>query len=190
LEASVGDLDILIHSSQHHVDESDRKNRTSLHYAFAHNHPDVVTLLLENNSSINIRDDEGCTPLIKATQRDNVDCVSVLLTHNADPNLIDSSGNTALHHAISRGNIRIVKMLLEHNVDIEAKTEYGLTLLQLATFEQKPEMVEFLAAKCANSSLTPLLVTQSHTLSLSLLHFTSEQFGTPCMSTPWHFLSL
>ena len=39
--------------------------RTSLHYACAHNHPDVVTLLLENNSSINIRDDEGCTPLIK-----------------------------------------------------------------------------------------------------------------------------
>lgn len=46
-------------------------------------------------------------------------------------------------------------MLLEHNVDIEAKTEYGLTPLQLATFEQKPEMVEFLAAKCAKSSVTP-----------------------------------
>ncbi|XP_036010322.1 ankyrin repeat domain-containing protein 7-like isoform X3 [Mus musculus] len=156
--ASVGDLDTtekLIHSSQHHVDESDRRKRTSLHYACAHNHPDVVTLLLENNSSINIRDDEGCTPLIKATQRDNVDCASVLLTHNADPNLIDFSGNTALHHAISRGNLRIVKMLLEHNVDIEAKTEYGLTPLQLATFEQKPEMVEFLAAKCAKSSVTP-----------------------------------
>ena len=39
--------------------------RTSLHYACAHNHPDVVLLLLENNSSVNIRDDEGCTPLIK-----------------------------------------------------------------------------------------------------------------------------
>jgi len=39
--------------------------RTSLHYASAHNHPDVVTLLLENKSNINIQDDEGCTPLIK-----------------------------------------------------------------------------------------------------------------------------
>ncbi|XP_011240650.2 neurogenic locus notch homolog protein 1-like isoform X1 [Mus musculus] len=153
--ASMGDLDTverLIHSSQHHVDESDRRNRTSLHYACAHNHPDVVALLLENNSSIDILDDAGCTPLIKATQRDNVDCVSVLLTHNADPNLIDFSGNTAFHHAASRGNISIVKMLLEHNVDIEAKTEYGMTPLQLAEFEEKPEMVEFLAAKCAKST--------------------------------------
>lgn len=39
--------------------------RTPLHYASAHNHPDVVTLLLENKSNINIQDDEGCTPLIK-----------------------------------------------------------------------------------------------------------------------------
>ncbi|XP_052021810.1 uncharacterized protein LOC127671140 [Apodemus sylvaticus] len=152
--ASVGDLDKterLIHSSQHHVDESDRRNRTSLHYACAHNHPDVVLLLLENNSSVNIRDDEGCTPLIKAAQQGNIHCVSVLLDYNADPNVMDIIGNTAFHHAVSRGNLPIVKMLLKHNVDIEAKTKYGLTPLQLATFEQKPEMVEFLEAMCATA---------------------------------------
>ena len=29
--------------------------------------------------------------------------------------------------------------------------QYGLTPLQLAAFEQKPEMVEFLEEKCANA---------------------------------------
>ncbi|XP_063132016.1 ankyrin repeat domain-containing protein 7-like [Rattus norvegicus] len=164
--ACVGDvekIESMIHECHHHVDESDWRGRTSLHYASAHNHPDVVTLLLENKSNINIQDDEGCTPLIKAAQRDNTHCVCVLLRHNANPNLMDYSGNTAFHHAISRGSIAIVKMLLEYNVDIEAKTEYGLTPLQLATYENQTEMINFLesmsadaqAVQVSNSARTP-----------------------------------
>ncbi|XP_076769850.1 uncharacterized protein LOC117722074 [Arvicanthis niloticus] len=152
--ATVGDLDTLerlIHSNEHHVDESDRRGRTSMHYACAHNHPEAVILLLENESNINIQDDEGSTPLIKATQQENVDCVSLLLSHNADPNLIDLNGNTAFHHAVSRGNIPIVKMLLEHNVDFEAKNRFGITPVELAAFNNKPEMVEFLETNYANA---------------------------------------
>ncbi|XP_076415109.1 uncharacterized protein LOC143270128 isoform X3 [Peromyscus maniculatus bairdii] len=37
----------------------------SLQYAWAHNHPDMVTLLLSKKASIDIQDDEGYTPLIK-----------------------------------------------------------------------------------------------------------------------------
>nr|XP_034375827.1 ankyrin repeat domain-containing protein 7-like [Arvicanthis niloticus] len=152
--ATVGDLDTLerlIHSSEHHVDESDRRGRTSMHYACAHNHPEAVILLLENASNINIQDDEGSTPLIKATQQENVDCVSLLLSHNADPNLIDVNGNTAFLHAVSRGNIPIVKMLLEHNVDFEAKNRFGITPVELAAFNNKPEMVKFLETYYANA---------------------------------------
>ncbi|XP_038950970.1 uncharacterized protein Poteml1 [Rattus norvegicus] len=152
--ASVGDLvttENMIHSRRHHVDEYDRRGRTSLHYACAHNHPDVVTLLLENNSNINIKDDEGCTPLIKAVQWQNTDCVSILLKYNANPNLSDFHGNTAFHHAASRGNIKIVQLLLEYNVDFEAKTKYGLTPLELAIYGHHPEMVNFLESMSADA---------------------------------------
>ncbi|XP_032745268.1 putative ankyrin repeat domain-containing protein 20A5 [Rattus rattus] len=152
--ASVGDLvttENMIQSRRHHVDEYDEMRRTSLHYACAHNHPDVVTLLLENNSNINIKDDEGCTPLIKAVQWQNTDCVSILLKYNANPNLTDFHGNTAFHHAASRGNIKIVKLLLEYNVDFEAKTKYGLTPLELAIYGHHPEMVNFLESMSADS---------------------------------------
>ncbi|XP_076784303.1 uncharacterized protein LOC143441101 [Arvicanthis niloticus] len=154
--AGVGDLDTLqrlIHSNEHHVDECDRRNRTSIHYACAHNHPEAVILLLENESNINIQDDEGSTPLIKATQQENVDCVSVLLAHDADANLIDATGNTAFHHAVSRGNIPIAQMLLEHDVDFEAKNRFGITPIELADLNNKREMVQFLETYHENARM-------------------------------------
>ncbi|KAH0515140.1 Ankyrin repeat domain-containing protein 7 [Microtus ochrogaster] len=89
-----------------------------------------------------MKDDEGCTPLIKAAQRDNIECISILLMNGADPHIVDDSGDAALHHAICRGNIPVVSKLLEYNVDINAKTEVriihnvllAMTLRSLSTF--------------------------------------------------------
>ncbi|XP_041523184.1 ankyrin repeat domain-containing protein 7-like [Microtus oregoni] len=159
--ASVGDVKLverLINAREHRVNECDRRSRSSLHYASAHNHPNVVTLLLSNDSTdINMKDDEGCTPLIKAAQRDNVECISILLMHGADPHIVDANGDAALHHAICRGNIPVVSKLLEYNVDIKAKTEYGLTPYKLALFENQLKMAEFLIENGADapSELTP-----------------------------------
>ncbi|XP_075806235.1 uncharacterized protein LOC142836104 [Microtus pennsylvanicus] len=132
--------------------------QSPLHYASAHNHPNVVTLLSSNDcTDINMKDDEGCTPLIKATQWDNLECISILLMHGANPNIVDDSGYAALHHAICRGNIRVVSKLLEYNVDIKAKTEYGLTPYKLALFENQLKMAQFLIdnGADAHSELTP-----------------------------------
>ncbi|XP_075805231.1 uncharacterized protein LOC142835563 isoform X2 [Microtus pennsylvanicus] len=132
--------------------------QSPLHYASAHNHPNVVTLLSSNDcTDINMKDDEGCTPLIKAAQRDNLECISILLRHGADPHIVDVNGDAALHHAICRGNIPVVSKLLEYNVDIKAKTEYGLTPYKLALFENQLKMAEFLIENGAEapSELTP-----------------------------------
>ncbi|XP_040587507.1 ankyrin repeat, SAM and basic leucine zipper domain-containing protein 1-like isoform X2 [Mesocricetus auratus] len=152
--ASVGDVASvgrLIKFYGFHVNQCDSRHRTSLHYACAHNHPDVVRLLLSYNANIDVLDDEGCTPLIKAAQRDNVECVSILLTQDADPHVMDFSGNTALHHAVSRGNTAIASNLLECNADIDGKTEYGLTPYKLALFENQHQMAEFLMQNGANA---------------------------------------
>ncbi|CAO2641215.1 Adhesion G protein-coupled receptor E1, partial [Lemmus lemmus] len=125
--ASVGDVasvERLINGSEHHVNESDRRGRTALHYSCAHNHPAVVMLL--------------------ATQRDNVECVSILLMHGADPHIIDFTGDAALHHAVCRGNTEIASKLLDHKANIDAETEYGLTPYKLALFEKQHGMAEFL----------------------------------------------
>ncbi|XP_041910026.1 ankyrin repeat domain-containing protein 7-like [Arvicola amphibius] len=159
--ASVGDVasvEWFINASEHHVNECDRRGRSSLHYASAHNHPNVVTLLSSNDcTDINLKYDEGCTPLIKATQRDNIECISILLRHGADPHIVDANGDAALHNAICRGNIKIFSKLLEYNVDIKARTVYGLTPYKLALFENHHAMAEFLIENGvdADSELTP-----------------------------------
>nr|XP_038950974.1 uncharacterized protein LOC102552223 isoform X2 [Rattus norvegicus] len=104
--------------------------RTSLHYASAHNHPDVVTLLLENKSNINIQDDEGCTPLIK----------------------------------------------------------YGLTPLQLATYENQTEMINFLesmsadaqAVQVSNSARRP-----AHKKEVKHVRFLEEAGKRLTGTSPW-----
>ncbi|XP_037053888.1 ankyrin repeat domain-containing protein 7-like, partial [Peromyscus leucopus] len=111
--ASVGDLasiERLINCHGYHVNGQYTRRRKSLHYDCAHNHPDVVTLLLSKKASIDVQDDEGCTPLIKATQRGNVECITILLIQGANPHLRDLSGNTALHHAVSRDNTTIASI--------------------------------------------------------------------------------
>eukprot|EP00072_Mus_musculus_P070076 XP_017171839.1 PREDICTED: ankyrin repeat domain-containing protein 30B isoform X3 [Mus musculus] len=114
------------------VNDPDKKNRTALHYACAHGHLGVVTLLIERNCNINACDDDNCTPLIKASQHQHGDCVAALLQHGADPNAVDALGNTALHYAVHSENTFIASQLLEHSANIEAKTKveeerkYGL----------------------------------------------------------------
>ncbi|XP_028641855.1 putative ankyrin repeat domain-containing protein 20A5 [Grammomys surdaster] len=105
------------------INDPDKRNRTALHYACAHGHLGVATLLIERKCNINACDDDKCTPLIKASQHQHLDCVAVLLQHGADPNAVDGLGNTALHYAVLGENAFIVSQLLEHSANIEATTK-------------------------------------------------------------------
>ncbi|EDL20574.1 mCG11429, partial [Mus musculus] len=132
------------------VNDPDKKNRTALHYACAHGHLGVVTLLIERNCNINACDDDNCTPLIKASQHQHGDCVAALLQHGADPNAVDALGNTALHYAVHSENTFIASQLLEHSANIEAKTKEGFTPLSLALRQNKDLIGELLMQKGAN----------------------------------------
>ncbi|GAB1298620.1 60S ribosomal protein L15 [Apodemus speciosus] len=124
--------------------------QTALHYACAHGHLGVVTLLIERNCDIDACDDDNCTPLIKASQHQHEDCVAVLLQHGAEPNAVDALGNTALHYAVHSENTGIASQLLEHSANIEAKTKEGFTPLSLALRQNKDLIVELLIEKGAN----------------------------------------
>ncbi|XP_008768827.1 ankyrin repeat domain-containing protein 26-like isoform X4 [Rattus norvegicus] len=132
------------------VNDTDKRNRTALHYACAHGHLGVVTLLIERNCNVNARDDDKCTPLIKASQHQREDCVAVLLQHGADPNAVDALGNTALHYAVHSENASIASQLLEHSANIEARTKEGFTPLSLAVQQNRGPIVELLIEKGAN----------------------------------------
>nr|XP_048277434.1 ankyrin repeat domain-containing protein 20B-like isoform X2 [Myodes glareolus] len=175
--ASVGAVDTVerfLTNGVNGVNDTDKKNRTALHYACAHGQLGVVTLLIEWNCDINACDDDNCTPLIKASQHQHEECVVLLLQQGAEANAVDARGNTALHYAVHNENTAIASQLLEHGANIEAKTKDGFTPLLLALQQNKDQIVELLIEKGANI----------HTM----FHRTADQYPrdrkTQCVKSP------
>ncbi|XP_055455000.1 ankyrin repeat domain-containing protein 26-like, partial [Psammomys obesus] len=152
------------------VNDTDKRNRTALHYACAHGHLGVVTLLIERNCDINACDDDSCTPLIKASQRQHEECVALLLQHGADPNAMDALGNTALHYAVCNDNTFIASQLLEHSANIEAKTKveegkYQLQQLDVALEKSDDRTAGIVVSVSAAAAVTSAVSSSNATVS-------------------------
>ncbi|XP_035314388.1 ankyrin repeat domain-containing protein 20B isoform X1 [Cricetulus griseus] len=128
------------------ANDRDRNSRTPLHYACAHGHPDVVTLLLDWNCDIDLCDSYNSTPLIKASQYDHEECMTILLEHGANPNATDNSGSTALHYAVFIENISMTTKLLEYNADANITNKGGVSPLILAQLGSNENLTKLLVS--------------------------------------------
>jgi len=95
-----------------------------------------MPLMKSDDSSVNILDEYGDTPLGKAIFGGRVVMTRSLIERKADVNLQDSSGRTPLIVALLRygffPDLKILKLLVDHNADINYAGEYGLTPLGIA----------------------------------------------------------
>lgn len=108
---------------------------TALIYASIRGKTKVVKWLLNaqiNSSTINIKDNEGCTALIRVALTRYKDVVDLLIKAGANLNLQDNIGNTALMEAVRWKQIEIVKLLLDANADIHIQNNSNITALNLA----------------------------------------------------------
>ena len=114
------------------------KGMTPLLVACAHNHLDVVRLLVLNKADINVLDDDGHTCLIKAAVNGRKDIVAFLLgtEARANPRMRDSDSKlmwSACHYAVFAGRKEIVELLLRQDgCDLDMKDAKGLTPYALA----------------------------------------------------------
>ena len=86
------------------------------------------------SEAVDIKNNQGRTPLIEAAILGRTEIVEILLVRNADTALTDSEGNTALHRAIAEGHFGIANLLLA-KMDKEAvqkKNGNYLTAYELA----------------------------------------------------------
>ena len=72
---------------------------------------------------------------------------------------MDASGWTALHYAAQGGSLDFVKLLIEHKADIDATTGKNETALFLATKNNHPHIVEWLAENKCQLKTKGLFVT-------------------------------
>jgi ankyrin repeat protein len=114
-----------------------QRGMTMLHYAAYCNSPDSVRDQLMSGIPVDVRDDNGRTPLhwsIDMAQAwgDPDRVVSILLEHGASANSTDSSGFSVLMMACARNRKGILDRLIKAGADVHARTSASSPLHQAA----------------------------------------------------------
>jgi ankyrin repeat protein len=124
----------------------------SLYHSTEHPDLECVRLLLKRGASI-----PGANALKHMLDREDIAGVRLLLSAGADPNEVNDHGETALHWAVWRGrSTEIVTRLLDHGAAIDAKRKDGRTAYALAAQSGQSEIAALLAARGADTNLSPL----------------------------------
>jgi hypothetical protein len=84
---------------------------TALTAASFYKKPEIVQLLLERSTNINLQDLYGRTPLMYAAAMGTEEIVTMLLKAGANPNIQDKKGRTALMEAYSKQEAKIAEIL-------------------------------------------------------------------------------
>ena len=135
---------------------------TPIYEAAAHNHPELVRLLLDYGADINICTNTGETPLHGAIMAHHLSMVTLLLDHGADINASLACGQTPLRLAVIKGYTDIVELLLVRGAQANARGKTGLTPLHWAALKGQPAIVSLLlthgadVSVCDDAGRTPL----------------------------------
>ncbi|KAG0181013.1 hypothetical protein DFQ29_009547 [Apophysomyces sp. BC1021] len=118
---------------------------TPLHLAASRGHLDVVQCLIEEYEvSVDSRDKEGETALLKAAYEGRFSLVKYLLSKNANIHQKDKDGWTALHNACSKGCLPIVRLLVENGANVNVRSKMGHTPLINAASKGYMSIIEYL----------------------------------------------
>lgn len=115
-----------------------------LHAAAAYGHKEVVTLLLENGSSLFSCDQHSWTPLHFAAFKGFAELIEPLFKNG----LKTDTGSTALHLAAYNGSERTIAALLHHEKTVIDDVDiFGYTPLYMAAYRGNVNAVDLLI-KC------------------------------------------
>jgi hypothetical protein len=93
---------------------------------------ETICSCLDQNISVDIRFNNGSTPLIVAAEEGRLDVVEFLVDSGANLNARNDLNYTALHWAAFHGHQAIVKFLITNKADANIKDSTGSTPLLLA----------------------------------------------------------
>ena len=100
--------------------------------------------LIASGHSVNMTDDDGETPLMRAAERGNLQAVDALIKAGANVNAQDEDGNTALMDAADEGHTAVVLRLIQVGADVNARDDEGETALSKAIEERHADTAALL----------------------------------------------
>lgn len=107
--------------------------RTELHTASEKGDLSRVKQLVNKGASVNVKDDDGKTPLYISAMWNRLDIVKYLLQNNTDPNLTDGYFSPLIK-SVHNWLTNIMSCLVEHGADINQGDQDGRTPLWWAAF--------------------------------------------------------
>ncbi len=100
--------------------------------------------------TVDIRDLDENTPLIRASFLGNTNLVRMLLGHGADANAVNKRGWCGLHFAAQENRGDIAKLLVDAGAIVDLRDLDGNTPLSNAVFSSAKEIIVFLLASGAS----------------------------------------
>lgn len=113
-----------------------------------------VHQMLSQGANVNVRDQQGKTPLLKAIYAGQIEVVSILLSYGANVNDTDKEGSTALIVACENNYPVITEMITKHKVNLHHKNKRGYSALMISSMHGRDDIVkQLILAGAANGSL-------------------------------------
>jgi hypothetical protein len=104
----------------------------------------LVKMLAESGANLNVKDEEGYTPLMWAAQHGNTRVAAYLIEHGANLNPMDRGGYTPLMWAAQEGHFSTVALLLERGANPFVRGPHGRTAFDLAAYGRDGRIRELL----------------------------------------------
>ena len=164
----------------------DFQGLTALHMAAAYANPNFIRKLLQINepqqeppsfwswcfghqpvpkgANVDLRSENGRTPLMLACMKNKVENVKLLLDLKADPSMTDMFGETPLIQASAKGNLEVVQLLLSVGSKLNHTNFHSCSALWLAAQNGHCAVVQLLITHKADANqkgknqATPLII--------------------------------
>jgi ankyrin repeat protein len=116
----------------------------SIHFATAEGNIKAVIRHLANGVDVDVKNDFGFTPLLKAAQFGRREVAELLIAKGADVSVKDKFGRTPLHCAVDEGHTEIVELLIAKGADVNGKDNGGRTPLDFTVMTKQNEIADLL----------------------------------------------
>lgn len=111
------------------IDSVDRDGRSILFSVLQLNDINLVEHLIGRNANINMKDNNGFTPLHFSVMENNEEITRLLIENGAEIDAIDKWGNTPLWRSAmnSDGKTSIAELLIKHGADVKKENFSGVS---------------------------------------------------------------
>ena len=121
----------------------------TIHKACENGNIKAVKRFLADGTDVNVKNDDGLTPLINAAGFGHKEIAELLIAEGADVNMKDDVGVSTLYWAVSLGEKGTAELLIEKGADVNVQCD-GISPLHQAAYGGNKEITELLIAKGAN----------------------------------------